>query len=79
MISAFEEIFIIIDECKERQELLAKIEEFCGCIEININIMTTSRREKVIEESMESMTVEQEQVDLQSTLVNPNIRAYVRS
>ncbi len=81
MMSAFKEIFIIVDaldECTERPELLAVIEEIFEWNETNMHILTSSRRERAIEASMELMTAEEERINLLSTLVNPDIRTYIR-
>ena len=81
MMGHFKETYLVIDaldECLERQELLASIEEFTGWKDINLHILTTSRREKDIEESMESFNNDEGKVCIQSTLVNDDIRAFVR-
>lgn len=81
MLSATEETFIVIDaldECMDRSELLANIEEILGWTEINMHILTTSRKERVIEESMGSLTAERSRINLQSALINPDICVYIR-
>ena len=80
MITAFRATFIILDaldECKERPELLADIEELSSWEDTNLRILVTSRREKEIENSMLRLTKDANRICIQSTLVNADIRAYV--
>ena len=80
MITAFRATFIIldaVDECKERPELLADIEELSSWEDTNLRILATSRREKEIENSMLRLTRDANRICIQSALVNADIRAYV--
>lgn len=80
MATAFENIFIILDaldECKERSELLAGVEELVGWENTSLRILATSRREKDIEDSVLSLTKDESRICIQSSLVNADIRAYV--
>ena len=61
MMTAFREIFIILDaldESVERPELLADIEEIFEWENTNLHILITSRREKDIEESLARLSQE---------------------
>ena len=80
MIQAFDETFIILDaldECKERQELLEDTNGFAKWKTEKLHILSTSRREKDIEERIESFVNDQEKICTQSDLVNDDMRAYV--
>jgi len=59
MMRCFKETYLVVDtldECVERQDLLATVEELTGWKDTNLHILTTSRREKDIEESIEHLT-----------------------
>jgi len=78
MVQGFEETFIILDaldECKDRQELLAGIEKMVGWKTGKLHILVTSRKEKDIEEGLEPLI--NDKICIQSVLVNDDIRAYV--
>ena len=80
MMGQLEETYLIIDaldECLERQELLASIQELIGWKNRNLHILTTSRREKDIEDSMDSFNNNQGRICLQSILVSNDIRVYI--
>ncbi|KAK0507602.1 hypothetical protein JMJ35_010125 [Cladonia borealis] len=80
MMGSFEGTYLVIDaldECIERQELLASIEELTSWKDANLHILTTSRMEKDIEDSIEPFNNHQGKIYIQSTLVNDDIRAYV--
>ena len=80
MTSAFRTTFIIfdaLDECKEREEILADIEELRSWEDTNLRILATSRREKEIENSILRLTKDANRICIQSALVNADIRAYV--
>ena len=80
MTSAFRATFIILDaldECRERTELLADIEELSSWEDTNLRILATSRREKEIEDSILRLTKDVNRICIQSALVNADIRAYV--
>ena len=81
MAMTFERVFIILDaldECKERPELLAGIEEWSSWKDTDVRILATSRREKDIEDSITPLTNDENQICIQSTLVKADIGAYVR-
>jgi len=80
MIESFEETFVILDaldECSERQELLEDIEEINRWTDVNLHILSTSRREKDIEERMEPLAYDRGKMSIDSVRVNDDIRAYV--
>lgn len=81
MIGQFEDVYVIfdaLDECLERQELLASIQQLIGYNDGRIHILTTSRMEKDIEESMEPFTNNRDKICIRSMLIDNDIRAYVR-
>jgi adenylylsulfate kinase-like enzyme len=81
MIQEFDEIFVILDaldECKERQELLEDINKIARWKIGKSHILATSRREKDIEESLDSLVNDQKKICIQSALVNDDIRTYVQ-
>lgn len=76
----FKTTFIILDaldECEERPELMADIEQLVGWKDTNLRILATSRREKDIEDSILPLTKDESRICMQSALVNADIRAYV--
>jgi hypothetical protein len=80
MVQEFDDIFIILDaldECKDRQELLTDIEEMVGWKSEKLHILTTSRKEKDIEEWLEPFLNDQEKICIHSTLIDDDIRVYV--
>ena len=81
MIGQFGDVYGIIDaldECLERPELLVSIQQLIGCNHGNIHILTSSRLEKDIEESMEPFKDDRENFCIPSDLIDNNIRTYVR-
>lgn len=80
MMESFEETFIILDaldECSDRQELLEDIEEFNHWTDVNLHILSTSRREKDIEERIEPLAHCEGKIRIDSIHVNDDIRTYV--
>ena len=80
MMGSFEETFIILDaldECSERCKLLEDIEEFNRWTDANLHILSTSRREKDIEERIETLAHDRGKMPIDSVRVNDDIRAYV--
>jgi hypothetical protein len=74
----FQQTFIILDaldECKERVELLGLIEEIVNWKLDKLHILATSRRERDIEESLESLIIGQ--ICIQSALVNADIHTHI--
>ena len=80
IMESFEETFIILDaldECSERQELLEDIEELKCWTDTNLHILSTSRREKDIEERIKPLAYDRGKMSIDSIRVNDDIRAYV--
>ena len=80
MMKSFKETFIILnalDECIERRELLGDIEELTRWTDTNLHILSTSRREKDIEERIEPLAHDRGKMSIDSVRVNDDIRAYV--
>ena len=75
------EVFIILDaldECIDRVELLNAIEEIQNWKFGNLHLLVTSRKEKDIQESLEHLLGNDGEIDIQSALVDHDIRAYVQ-
>lgn len=78
MLDVFEETFIILDaldECKEREELLPLLESLTVLGTGKLHILATSRKERDIEEALESVVTGQ--ICLQSALVNLDIATHI--
>ncbi|KAH9204132.1 hypothetical protein DL95DRAFT_377186 [Leptodontidium sp. 2 PMI_412] len=78
MLNEIGETFIILDaldECKEREELLLLLENLISWRAGNLHILATSRRERDIEEALESLTTSE--ICLQSALVNVDIDTHI--
>jgi hypothetical protein len=80
IVYGFSKAFIILDaldECKERLDLLEDIEEIAGWKTGKLHILTTSRREKDIEESLELLVNDKDKICIQNVLVNNDIKTYI--
>ena len=78
--TAFENIFIVLDaldECNQRGEFLANVEELISWDDTNLRVLVTSRKEKDIEDSILPLTKDETRVCIQSAFVNADICAYV--
>lgn len=78
--ASFEETFVILDaldECTDQSELLADIEIIVGWEDIDLHLLVTSRREQVIEESLDSLIGDQASVCIDSAVISADIRVYV--
>ena len=78
MLGKFEEKFIIVDaldECQEREELLLLLKNLCSWGIEKVHVLSTSRRERDIEETLASLVTSE--ICLQSDLVNVDIRTYL--
>ncbi|KAG4414253.1 hypothetical protein IFR04_012625, partial [Cadophora malorum] len=78
ILNEFGETFIILDaldECKEREELLLLLQNLTSWGAGNLHVLATSRRERDIEETLESLTTSE--ICLQSALVDNDIRIYL--
>jgi len=65
-----------LDECSEREELLCLIEEIANWKIDTLHILATSRKEQDIEHCLSPIV--SNQIDIQSTLVDADIRIYIR-
>ncbi|KAL2046749.1 hypothetical protein ABVK25_011579 [Lepraria finkii] len=82
MVTAFREIFIILDardESVERPKLLADIEEIFERENTNLHVLITSRREKDIEESLARLSQERGTICIQSALMPTFAATYMIS
>lgn len=80
-LASFEETFIILDaldECTDRSELLADIDNLVGWENIDLHLLVTSRREQDIEESLASLIGDQASVCIDSAVISADIRVYVQ-
>ncbi|PVH69880.1 ankyrin [Cadophora sp. DSE1049] len=78
MLGEFKETFIILDaldECKERKELLLLLKNLNSWGTGKLHILVTSRRERDIEETLESLVTSE--ICLQSALVNVDIHTHI--
>ena len=78
---SFTDVFILVDaldECKELEELLTNVEDMVKSSIASLHMLVTSRREKGIEDSMSTLLDDEHKICIQSTLVEDDIRAYVR-
>ncbi len=77
----FDDTFIIVDaldECKEREQLLDDIQEFVEWQLGGLHILVTSRREGDTKETLDPLLNENQNIDIQSEVVDRDIRVYVR-
>lgn len=78
ILGGFQETFIILDaldECSEREELLLLLENLKSWGTEKLHILATSRRERDIEEALESLVTGE--ICLQSALVNVDIHTHI--
>ena len=78
VLNEFGETFIILDaldECKEREELLLLLKNLTFWGTGNLHVLATSRRERDIEETLESLVTSE--ICLQSALVNVDIDTHI--
>ncbi|KIX09177.1 uncharacterized protein Z518_00256 [Rhinocladiella mackenziei CBS 650.93] len=69
-------VFDALDECTDREELLSFLVELMSSKPRDIHILATSRREKDIEEEL--TPVVDHNLNIQSALVDSDIRLYIR-
>ena len=67
-----------LDECKERELLLADIQKFFEWQLEGLHVLVTSRREGDIKEALDPLLNENQNIDIQSEVVDRDIRLYVR-
>lgn len=80
LVQNFNDAFIIIDaldECKEREQLLADIKKFVGWQFEGLHILVTSRRERDIELTLDPLLNENQNIDIEGEVVDKDIRVYV--
>ena len=79
MMASLGDIYIIIDaldECTERGQLLEDLEKIAKWEDVSLHMLTTSRREKDLEETLTLLSDECNRISIQSALVNADIRTY---
>ncbi len=80
MVTSLGDIYIILDaldECVERDELLEYLKQILSWEDVNVHVLATSRREPEIEDALTPLTNTQTRINIQSNLVNADIRTYV--
>jgi Cdc6-like AAA superfamily ATPase len=81
MMQEFPETYIVLDaldECTDRTELMAILERITRLKLEGSHLLVTSRKERDIESSLETIVDTQNTICLQSELVDRDIRTYVR-
>ena len=79
MMTSLGDLYVIIDaldECTDREQLLADFEEMASWEDVSLHILTTSRRETDIEDALNLLSDERNRISIQSALVNADIRTY---
>ena len=80
MIASLGDTYIILDaldECEDRDELLTDLEEIMSWEDANLHVLATSRREQDIDARLTSLSNEQKRINIQSSVVNADIRTYI--
>jgi hypothetical protein len=81
MVQEFPQTYIVLDaldECTDRTELMAILERIAGLKLEGSHLLVTSRKERDIESSLETIVDTHNTICLQSELVDRDIRTYVR-
>jgi Cdc6-like AAA superfamily ATPase len=81
IIQEYPQAYIILDaldECSERTDLTDTLETMAGWQLQNLHVLVTSRRERDIENSLETFIDQQNTICFQSELVDKDIQKYVR-
>ena len=81
LVEKFHDTFIImdaLDECKEREQLLGDIRDLVKWQLGGLHILVTSRREGDIRVTLDPLLNENQNIDIQSEVVDRDIRVYVR-
>ena len=82
LVQSFADVFIILDaldECKERNNLMANVEDMAEWKLASLHMLVTSRKEKDIEESLSELLKDEHRMCVQSARNKGDIRTYVRS
>ena len=82
LVQRFVDAFVILDaldECKERRRLMPNLEEMAAWKISSLHMLVTSRKERDIEDSLSTITDDEQRICIQSALVEGDIRNYVRS
>ncbi|KAL9100692.1 MAG: hypothetical protein Q9163_003956 [Psora crenata] len=80
LVKSFEKSYLILDaldECSDREALLDDIEEFAGWEDVDLHILSISRRENDIEDRIRPLAGRRGRVPIQGAHVNDDILAYV--
>ncbi|MCJ1360232.1 MAG: hypothetical protein MMC33_010235 [Icmadophila ericetorum] len=80
MVKDFHQVFFVLDaldECTEREELMELIGHIVGWKAENLHLLTTSRRESGITETLEPLTTGQ--ISIQNEVVNADIQIHLRN
>ena len=81
LLQKFPRVYVILDaldECAQITELMDILETIVGWHLQNVHLVVTSRRERVIEKSLEAFVDFQNRVCLQSEVIDKDIQKYVR-
>lgn len=81
MVSEFGHTYIVLDaldECEERDHLFEVLEEMGRWEDVNIHLLLTSRDEKDIKDSLESIDMNQDHIKLSAAVTKEDIRTYIR-
>ena len=81
LVQTFDDTFVILDaldEFKQRQDLLDHIQEIVECDSGSLHILVTSRREWDIKQTFDPLLNDNQNIDIQSEVVDRDIRVYVR-
>ena len=77
LVQSFGDVFIILDaldECKERNNLMANVEDMAGWKLASLHMLVTSRKEKEIEESVSELLKDEHRMCIQSARNEGDIR-----
>ena len=81
LVQSFDDTFVILDaldELKQREDLLYHIQEIIEWPLGSIHTLVTSRRERDIKQTLDPLLNENQNIDIQSEVVDRDIRVYVR-
>ena len=80
MIATLEDTYTILDaldECEDPSDLLTSLEQIISWRDVKLHTIVTSRREQDIEEALTPLIDKENRINIQSKLVNADIRTYV--